>query len=205
MTTVFIMRHSKVIERDKIELNTTDSVQLINEKNILSVDGEKLAEKVSVMEEFTNLDAVYSSNYVRAILTAKYFANRNNQKIIVDERLKERVQGIKKWDELPKNFEEKQFYDENYKIGDGENQLEVRKRMEEVVDEILETNKDKKVIIISHATAISFLLKRWCNIEYQGNYCFHNKTFFDGKWNYCTSFKMFFDGKKLLKIEEVKM
>ena len=83
---------------------------------------------------------MWSSNYVRALSTAKYFAVNNNLKVNIDDRLKERVQGIKSWDELLDDFTERQFSEETYKIGFGENQLEVRKRMEEVFAEILNAN-----------------------------------------------------------------
>ena len=200
MTTIYLMRHSEGINKLIEKINTSDSVQLQNEKNILSVNGEKLAERVSKLGEFKNIDIVYSSNYVRAVGTAKYFAYQNNLKLKIDERLKERVQGINRWDELPIDFEKKQFLDEEYKIGFGENQLEVRKRMEEVVNEILEENKDKRILIVSHVTAISFLLKKWCDVTYNKNYYFQNKAFFDGQWQYCTCFKMVFDGHNLLDI-----
>ena len=203
MTTVYLIRHSEGFREFQGEMLTSDSVQIINEKNPLSVHGEKLAELVSRKNKFKKIDVVWSSNYVRAISTAKYFAFNNNLKVNIDERLRERVQGINAWNELPKDFEEKQFYNENYKIGFGECQKEVRKRMEDAFFEILDNNKNKSIAIISHATAITFLLMKWCNVNYNGNYYFNNKLFFNGKWDYCTSFKLTFDGKKMLDIIQV--
>ena len=205
MTTVYILRHSQAFVSQQGNMNTKDSVQLINEKSPLSVYGEELAKKVSLNPEFNNIDIVYASNYVRAMATAKYFANNNNTKVNIDDRLGERVQGITSWDELPKDFEERQLTDKTFKVGFGENQIEVRKRMEEVLDEIIKDSKDKRIVIVSHATAISFLLMKWCTVEYQKPYLFNGKEFFDGKWDYCTSFKLSFDdNNNLIDIENIK-
>ena len=205
MTTIYLFRHSQAFKSLQGEMNTKDSVQIINEKSPLSVYGEKLAEKIAIDNEFKDIDKVYSSNYVRAMSTAKYFANNNSLKVNIDDRLGERVQGITSWDELPKDFEERQLNDETYKIGFGENQLEVRKRMEEAFDEILNANKGSRVVIVSHATAITFLLKKWCTIEYAKPYLFNGEEFFDGKWDFCTGFKLSFDdNNNLLSIEHIK-
>ena len=204
MTTVYLLRHSEGFGKLQGIMNTSDSVQLLNEKNPLSVNGERLAETVASKEELSNLDIVWSSNYVRAVSTAKYLAVKNNLLVNIDERLRERNQGIKSWDELPKDFELKQFEDETYKIGFGENQIEVRKRMEEVLFEILNANKGKRVAIVSHATAIAFLLKRWCTVEYGKPYVFYGKEFFDGNWHYCETFKLTFDdNNNLIDIENI--
>ena len=104
MTTIYLIRHSEGFKKIQGIMNTSDSVQLINEKNPLSCDGEKLAEKLASNPEFQNIDVVWSSNYVRALSTAKYFAVNNNLKVNIDERLRERVQGITSWEELPDDF-----------------------------------------------------------------------------------------------------
>ena len=205
MTTVYLIRHSEGFRSLQGEWNTNDSVQLINEKSPLTVYGEKLAEQVASKDEFKNLDTVWCSNYVRSISTAKYFAVNNNLKVNLDDRLRERVQGITSWEELPKDFEERQLTDETFKIGFGENQLEVRKRMEEVLFEIINKYKGKRICIVGHSTAIAFLLKKWCNVEYSKPYTFNGKEFFDGKWNFCETFKLEFDdNNNLVDIINIK-
>ncbi len=69
------------------------------------------------------------------------------------------------WDKLPEQFERRQFLDENYKIGNGENQKEARDRMLSAITKILKENKSKNIAIVSHGTSISYLLKKWCNVE----------------------------------------
>ncbi len=205
MTTVYLIRHSEGFRYLEGKYKTKDSVQIINEKSPLSVDGENLAKKIASNDEFKNIDIVWTSNYVRAMSTAKYFAVSNNLKVNIDDRLGERIQGITAWKQLPKDFEKRQLLDENYKIGFGENQKEVRKRMEKVFNEILKKNKGKRIAIISHSTAVSFLLKKWCKVNYEKPYLFNKKEFFDGKWHFCETFKLIFNDKNdLISIENIK-
>ena len=205
MTTIYLVRHSEGFRPLQGVFNTDDSVQLINEKSPLSVNGEELAKRIASEPEFKNLDVVWSSHYVRAMATAKYFASNNNLKVNIDDRLGERVLGITSWDELPDNFYKRQLLDETYKIGFGENQIEVRKRMEEVFNEILNSNLNKRITIISHSTAIRFLLKKWCTVKYKEPYEFNGNAFFDGNWNFCETFKLEFDdNKELISIKNIK-
>ena len=48
-----------------------ESLQLQNEKMPLSIEGEELASNISKESELQNIDVVISSNYVRAMSTAK--------------------------------------------------------------------------------------------------------------------------------------
>lgn len=206
MTTIYLIRHSKPLKVNNEY--TKDDLQTQNEKKILSFEGEKIALARFESCIFDDVDCVYSSNYIRAISTAKYVAEKNNLEINIVDELGERKFGISSWSELPENFERKQFLDENYKIGNGENQKQVRERMYSAITKILDANKNKKVVIISHATAISYLLKKWCNIEIVDNklrYLFNGKILLDGYFNYCETFKLVFDdNNNLINIDNIK-
>ena len=206
MTTIYLIRHSKPLKVNNEY--TKDDLQTQNEKKILSFEGEKIAQARFESCIFDDVDCVYSSNYIRAISTAKYVAEKNNLEINIVDELGERKFAISSWSELPENFERKQFLDENYKIGNGENQKQVRERMYSAITKILDENKNKKVVIISHATAISYLLKKWCNIEIVDNklrYLFNGKILLDGYFNYCETFKLVFDdNNNLINIDNIK-
>ncbi len=206
MTTIYLIRHSKPLKVNNEY--TKDDLQTQNEKKILSFDGEKIAQARFESCIFDDVDCVYSSNYIRAISTAKYVAEKNNLEINIVDELGERKFGISSWSELPENFERKQFLDENYKIGNGENQKQVSERMYSAITKILDANKNKKVVIISHATAISYLLKKWCNIEIVDNklrYLFNGKILLDGYFNYWETFKLVFDdNNNLINIDNIK-
>ena len=186
----------------------SDSLQIQNEKSSLSIEGEQIAQNKLSKKEFDNINILYSSNYVRTIQTAKYLSIKNDIEINVISDLGERRFGIDSWNELPENFERKQFLDENYKLNNGENQKEVRDRMYSVIMKILNEYPDKRIAIVSHGTAISYLLKKWCEIDIFDNklrYSFKNKMIFEGYFNYCETFKLEFDNEnKLINIESIK-
>ena len=206
MTTIYLIRHSK-----PMKVNNTfnkDNLQLQNEKSSLSIEGEQIAKDKLNKKDFDGIDIIFSSNYVRTIQTAKYLSEKNSAEINVISDLGERKFGIDSWDELPDNFERKQFLDENYKLNNGENQKEVRDRMYSVIMKILNEYPDKRIAIVSHGTAISYLLKKWCEIDIFDNklrYIFKNKMIFEGYFNYCETFKLEFDNEnKLINIENIK-
>ena len=88
-TIIYLIRHSEQL-RINGSYESSESEQLKNEKIILSIEGEKKAQVLSEREELNNIEVLYSSNYTRAISTAKYIASKNNIEINIDERLGER-------------------------------------------------------------------------------------------------------------------
>lgn len=207
MTTIYLIRHSK-----PMKVNNTfnkDNLQLQNEKSSLSIEGEQIAKDKLNKKEFDGIDIIFSSNYVRTIQTAKYLSEKNNTEINVISDLGERKFGIDSWDELPDNFERKQFLDENYKLNNGENQKEVKDRMYSVIMKILNKYPNKRIAIVSHGTAISYLLKKWCDVNIVDDklrYSFKNEIILDGYFNYCETFRLVFDDEnKLIDIKNIKL
>lgn len=188
MTTVYLIRHSKSEKINNIV--NSDNLQIQNEKQFLSIEGEELAKEKMNNDELKNIDALYSSNYLRALGTAKYIARNNNITINIHEGFGERKFGISSWNEIPKDFYDRQASEENYKIGNGESQVEVKERMYKSLMEVLED--DKKIAIVTHSTAMLFLLKKWCNITDDGIY-FNDKTISNLKIDNCDIFKLTFD------------
>ena len=203
MTTIYLIRHSKTLKVNN-EFNN-DNLQIQNEKYSLSIEGEQIAQDKLNKDDLNNIDTIYSSNYVRAIQTAKYIAEKNNLEINIDSDLGERKFGINNWNELPENFERNQLLDENYKIGNGESRKEVTNRMYNSILRILNDNKNKRIAIISHGTAITFLLNKWCNIEYINDklrYSFEKNLLLEGYIDNCDCFKLEFDdNNNLVNIE----
>lgn len=205
MTTIYLIRHSKTL-KTKNDLNT-DNLQLQNEKYSLSLEGEQIAYKKLNNKLFMDIDVLYSSNYVRSIQTAKYIADKNNLEINVVSDLGERKFGISSWDELPSDFEKKQFLDENYKIGSGESQKEVIDRMYSTIIKIINKNTNKNIAIVSHGTAIMFLLKKWCDVQFINNKykcSFNSQMILNGHPDFCETFKLEFnDYNKLVEITNI--
>lgn len=205
MTTIYLIRHSKPMNMDIKQIANSESLQIINEKNILSVEGEKRAEELSKIPGLKNIDYVISSNYARAMATAKYICRENNKDLNIVEDFAERKFGINDWSELPKDFEKRQFEDENYKIGNGESQKEVANRMYNALMDVVNKYQDKKIVIVSHATAITFLLMKLATYQDQ-KIVFNNKLIMDEtfKWNAPEIFKLEFKKNNLINIENIK-
>ncbi len=210
MTTIYLLRHSQPFRKLLGEYNANEVEQIRNEKNPLSVEGEKLAKELSEREELQNIDVIYSSHYVRTMCTAKYIAENNNIKLNVDERLGERKFGVDDMSELPKTYFEDQFRNWDYKLDNGESTNEVSKRMNEILLEILNDNKGKTIAVVSHGTAISTMLKTWCNVILNENtklieFYFNNNLVFDGNWNCPELFKLEFSEKdNLVSINNIR-
>ncbi|MEI3394642.1 MAG: histidine phosphatase family protein [Clostridia bacterium] len=103
-TIVYLIRHAETVDENGIR-NTNEDSQMINEKEILSVEGEEQAKKLSENIELKNLDIIWSSSYTKAKATAKYIANVNNLPFNLDSNLSERKLGNLK--ELGKFMEDK--------------------------------------------------------------------------------------------------
>lgn len=168
-TTIFLIRHSEQLKIKGL-LNSSENNQIANEKIILSVSGEKKAEVLSNISELSNLDSVWCSNYVRALATAKYIAERNNLEIQVSTDLNERRLGDLSFlstlkSNFTHSFSTEQLLDKNLKNKDGENRLEVNTRMTNFINNILTKYSRSKIAIVSHGAAIKFLLMNWCSLN----------------------------------------
>ena len=108
MTTIYLIRHSRG-NFNKNYINTNESFQLENEKYILSVDGERKAKKLAKLEELKDINMVVSSNYVRALSTAKYIAHYNQIPLYIDEDFNERKFGVDNIKKIPQNFFKRQM------------------------------------------------------------------------------------------------
>lgn len=136
---------------------------------ILSVEGEKKAEKLSELNEFKNVDVIYSSNSNRAIATVKYIAYKNNLKVNVENDLNERVFGIEYINELPNDFIKRQFEEENYKLKNGESLFEVKNRINEFIENKILKSNDKKIVLSMHAVGILAYFKKYCDVKFNDN------------------------------------
>lgn len=199
MKELYLLRHSEPLK--PINIDNNDSLQIQNEKWCLTIKGELLAKEKSNEEIFNNFDIVISSNYVRAISTAKYFIK---DEILVDENFNERKFGINNWKKLPNDFCRKQWKDFNYKLPNGESLNEVINRQYNAIINIFNMYPNKKILIVGHSTAFASLFSKWCEIG-DNEYKFKGKIFFDGKWKYCESFKLIFDDdNNLIDIRNLK-
>ncbi len=208
MTTIYLIRHSTRIDKKYIEKYlTTDSTLVRNEKDVLSVEGEKRAEILSKEKELANVDKIYTSKCVRTLQTAKYLMEKLDKPATIDERLDERRVGIPNDKQHPDWFV-KQYLDKDFKTEKGESQNEIVKRMNEAINEILENDKDQRVAVFSHGYAICFYLLQFAELEYVDNnkvlkIKYKDKYLLDGTINAPEVFKLTYEDKKLIDINRI--
>ena len=103
---------------------------------------------------------VFSSPYQRAYETALLISGC----VVRDSRLTERQTGSR--ETFTKELWAGQYTDCDLKNTDGESFLEVRERMAEAINEILERTPDSgSSVIVSHAAAICAYLQQFCRVE----------------------------------------
>ena len=149
-TIVYLIRHAETVDENGIR-NTSEDSQLINEKEILSVEGEEQAKRLSENEELQNLDVIWSSSYTRAKATAKYIANVNDLPFNLDNNLSERKLGnLKELGEFMKDKNtrdpsQEQLLDRTFRTSDGESAEQTRERMNKFFDKILKEYEGKRI------------------------------------------------------------
>ena len=208
-TVVYLIRHSEATPKNNLKnISIHDSKQILNEKSFLSVSGEKRAEELSKMEELQNIDAVYSSSYVRSLETAKYIALENNTIINIDDRLNERKigdMGDMDWRE----FYRLQMKDFDFKLSGGESINQVKKRMVAAMKNILMFETGNRVAVVSHSTALTCLLSAWCETgrNYNGEIIlsYNGESIIDGSFTAPMIFKVVFDGMNVLSVEYLEL
>lgn len=154
-TIIYLIRHAETIDENGIR-NTNEDFQTINEKEILSVQGEEQSKRLSENSELKNIDVIWSSSYTRAKATAKYIAKSNNLPINLDSNLSERKLGnLKELGEFMKDKKtrdpsQEQLLARNFKTSDGESAEDTKHRMTKFFDKILKEYEGKKIAVISH-------------------------------------------------------
>ena len=205
-TIIYLIRHAETIDEDGIR-NTDETMQEINEKEILSIEGELDSKKLSENEELKKIDAIWCSSYTRAKQTAKYISNENKIQYNLDKRLCERKLGNIK--DLAKFMEDKSTRDPSreqlafpdFKTRDGESANDTNRRMNEFVSEILEKYEGKRIAVISHGGAIKFFLLSYCDVNENLNVEYKGKELIIAS---PSLLKLTFRKNKLVNLEQIK-
>ena len=169
-TIIYLIRHAETIDEDGIRY-TNETFQEINEKEILSIEGEEAAKKLSENNELNEIDTIWCSSYVRAKQTSKYIAYKNKIQYNLDDRLCERKLG--NIEDLAKFMKDKETRDPSreqlafpdFKTREGESANETKKRMTECINEIIKKYEGKRIAIVSHGGSIKFFLLNYCSVN----------------------------------------
>ena len=208
MTTIYLIRHSAPFAQIDNYTNYKDVLWKEYNKNmILSPLGEEKAKELCNIEELNNINEVYSSNSSRAIETAKYFAESNNVKIKLDDRIKEREFGVLYLKDLPNDFNKLSFDDKTYKIGDGESLDDVDNRFKSFISELLDKNIDR-VIIVMHGIILLSYLESICDyFDFDGKRFYikyKDNIVLDGTPSNPIVYKIEFNNKNVINVSYVK-
>lgn len=166
MKTIYLIKHSGPFVEIKNYLDYENvSWKDYNRNMILSVEGENKAKKLCDIDELNNIDRLFASDSSRAIASAKYLAEKNNIKIELDDRINERIFGIEKLSELPKNYNNLSFDDKDFKIKGGESLKEVDNRFKNFISCLLNED-DKKYVLVIHGLMLLSYLQNFCEFEF---------------------------------------
>lgn len=205
MKTIYLIKHSGPFVDIK---NYEDYENVLwedyNRNMILSSVGEKKAEGLCNIEELKNVDRIFTSDSVRAIATAKYLAEKNNIKIELDKRIDERIFGVETLNDLPKDFNKLSFDNKEFKMKNGESFNEVDSRFINFINDLLEQNSNKSILVIHGLILLSYL-ETICDFSFDGNIFdikFNNKEIINGNPKSPSVYKITYnDNKEVIDVE----
>lgn len=184
-TVVYMVRHGESPKEGN------DRTRGLTEKGYLD------AQRVTDILKDEKIDAVVSSPYIRSILTVEKIAQQIGQEVLVFEDLKERIfasENIRLADKELVQILGKSFFDSNFSIEGGESNADCQKRAIKVLKELLDTLRNKKVVIGTHG-AVMTLMMRYFDSTYDLNFL-HRTTKPD-------VYRMEFNEQELLNVQRI--
>ena len=204
MTTIYLVNNALTLNN----LAFPDNETLTNkrEKRILSIEGEKASQELSLKEEFQDVNKIYASNYVMALETAKYLASKLNIDINIRRELGERILG-NLGDKKIRMVQEMQENDFNYKLPGGESLNDVKSRALRFLNQTLINDKDLKIVMFTHNVLITALLLVYCdagfNLDNRLILNYHDEAIIDGVWKDIRVIELTFNDQELLNIKRI--
>ncbi len=129
----------------------------------LSIEGERVAQKIAEEKCFNNIESIYSSTFSSAISTSKYLSQKLDLEVYLDSKLNDVKVGILGTKSMPmlKGIQEREF---TYKLEGGESLIEASNRMDFIIKGL--ANKGKEPAIFTHKRAILAFLLKYTKIDY---------------------------------------
>ena len=148
-TVVYMVRHGESPKEGN------DRTRGLTEKGYLD------AQRVTDILKYEKIDAVVSSPYIRSILTVEKIAQQIGQEVLVFEDLKERIfssENKRLADEELDQILEKSFLHSNFSLEGGESNADCQKRAIKVLKELLDTLRNKKIVIGTHGAIMTLMM-----------------------------------------------
>ncbi|WP_438298013.1 histidine phosphatase family protein [Sporosarcina sp. FA15] len=149
-TFVYMVRHGESPKEGN------DRTRGLTEKGYLD------AKRVTDILKDKEIDVVTSSPYIRSILTVEQLAQQIGEEVLVFEDLKERIfssgnNRVSDKELVP--LLEKSFFESNFSLEGGESNADCQKRAIKVLKELLETFRDKKIVIGTHGAVMTLMME----------------------------------------------
>lgn len=204
MTTLYLVSNNCVV--NNISYKNEDNLELKRERRPLSIEGEIKARELSKLEDFEDINVIYSSGYASAIATSKYIADKLELNINVDNKLNERKIGLLE-DKTIRFFKEHQEHDFNYRLSGGDSINSTKTRITNAINEIIKDNQGLNILIITHSTAIMSYLLNYCekgyNLDERLILNYNGDVIVDGTTNGLDIFKLELEEDKVLNIQKI--
>lgn len=205
MTTIYLINNNYTM--NNLNFPSHESLDSKREKRILSIEGERESAELKNIPYLEHVQAIYTSNYVMSIGTAKYLAKDLELDINIDSDLGERVLG-NLGDKKIRMVTEMQENDFNYKLSGGESLNEVKRRMLHFINKVIQKDKDKTIAVFTHNVAITSLLSNYCtkgfNLDNRLILNYGEDAIIDGAWDGINIIELQFQDDELVSIARKK-
>lgn len=205
MTTIYLINNNYTM--NNLNFPSHESLDSKREKRILSIEGERESAELKNIPYLEHVQAIYTSNYVMSIGTAKYLAKDLELDINIDSDLGERVLG-NLGDKKIRMVTEMQENDFDYKLSGGESLNEVKRRMLHFINKVIQKDKDKTVAVFTHNVAITSLLSNYCtkgfNLDNRLILNYGEDAIIDGAWDGINIIELQFQDDELVSIARKK-
>ena len=163
-----------LVRHGETEWNRTGRCQGVADID-LNHNGKKQIRELAKSLKGENISAVYSSDLIRAVETAREIASHHKLDVFIEKDLREMDQGeleglkfseirerydhvLKEWRESP----------ETLKLPNGESLSELQERALRVFDKILKRHSGETVVTVSHNLTITTLLCKFSGVGLKG-------------------------------------
>jgi len=152
------MKKFILIRHGKAEMTGEDHLRKLDEDGI--AQAHSICEKLKLM--VSKEVKIYSSPFVRAVDTIKPLAEILGKEIFKSDELKEIKIG-KSEDYTKHQIINKMWEDENFKVPNGESQIDKFNSMKNYLSKMFGSSSDEDVIIVTHGNLLGIILKFYFN------------------------------------------
>lgn len=168
VTKLILVRHGEIEDNIKKVFPKVGKGQSLTEKGI------KQAKSIAERMKNVKIDVIYSSPTLRTLQTAKEINKYHNLKIIESNDIADMNMGILGGvtlipEKMPANIKivhEKRKADDSYRPNNGESINDIKKRVSKFLDKIIEENKNKTILVVSHLGTIRVFISVLMGIPY---------------------------------------